>query len=372
MVDDGSGVPECVDLDPPAHGAIQVSVILPCFNEESNVAPEVERICRHLDDSGYIYEVIVIDDGSTDGTWDEVQEQASLWPAVRPVRFAVNGGPGTARRLGTERARGGIVVWTDADMTYPNERIAEFVRILDEDPSCDQVVGARTAEQGTHRQARIVAKWTIRKLAERLTGTVIPDLNSGFRAFRRCTALSYLHLLPPGFSCVTTITLAFLADQHVVRYVPVTYAPRAGRSKFRIVRDAYRYILQVLAVTMYFSPLRVLMPVALVLLFLGMATVVWGIASGNDITNAVVMTTGGVIVFALGLLGDVLVKSRDANGTAPGVHFPLATWTRSSRVSATGPRVHGPGRVVPAPAPPMTRSTADQHLSGGVQQPPLV
>src|SRR3954452_22298163 len=173
MVGDGSGVPEFVDLGPPAHGAIQVSVILPCFNEESNVAPEVERICRHLDDSGYIYEVIVIDDGSTDGTWDEVQEQASLWPAVRPVRFAVNGGPGTARRLGTERARGGIVVWTDADMTYPNERIAEFVRILDEDQSCDQVVGARRTEEGTFRPARAAARWTIRKLAERLAGVAI-------------------------------------------------------------------------------------------------------------------------------------------------------------------------------------------------------
>src|SRR3954463_3995314 len=114
MVDDGSGVPECVDLGPPAHGAIQVSVILPCFNEESNVAPEVERICRHLDDSGYVYEVIVIDDGSTDGTWDEVQEQASLWPAVRPVRFAVNGGPGTAPRGGAGGGPGGFSSWRPA------------------------------------------------------------------------------------------------------------------------------------------------------------------------------------------------------------------------------------------------------------------
>jgi glycosyltransferase involved in cell wall biosynthesis len=365
MEDDGSLLPEGVDLCPPAHRAIQVSVILPCFNEESNVAPEVERICRHLDDSGYVYELIVIDDGSTDGTWAEVQEQASLRPAVRPVRFGLNGGPGTARRLGTERARGAIVVWTDADMTYPNERIAEFVRILDEDPSCDQVVGARTAEQGTHRPARVAAKWIIRKLAERLTGAVIPDLNSGFRVFRRRTALPYLHLLPPGFSCVTTITLAFLAHQHVIRYVPVAYAPRAGRSKFRIVRDAYRYLLQVLAVTMYFSPLRVLTPVALFLLLLGFATAVWGIVNGNGVTNALVMTTGGVIVFSLALLGDLFVKSRHSTGAAPGAHFPLATWARSTHGSATGPRVHGPGRVMLAPGPPRTRLPVDGHLSDG-------
>src|SRR3954451_21413608 len=335
MVDDGSGVPECVDLGPPAHGAIQVSVILPCFNEESNVAPEVERICRHLDDSGYVYELIVIDDGSTDGTWAEVQEQASLRPAVRPVRFGLNGGPGTARRLGTERARGAIVVWTDADMTYPNERIAEFVRILDEDPSCDQVVGARTAEQGTHRPARVAAKWIIRKLAERLTGTTIPDLNSGLRAFRRRTALPYLHLLPPGFSCVTTITLAFLADQHPVRYLPVSYSPRSGRSKFRVVRDSYRFLLQVLAVTMYFSPLRVLMPVALFLLGIGTAMSIWEIVVDGDVVLEAVMTfVGGLIVFSLALLGDLIAKSRHSTGAAPG-HFPLASWARRTHGGAS-------------------------------------
>ena len=115
------------------------------------------------------------------------------------------------------------------------------------------------------------AKWFIRKLAERLTNSQIPDLNSGLRAFRREVALPYLRLLPPGFSCVTTITLAFLSNQHDVRYVPIEYAKRAGTSKFKFVKDAYRYILQVLRMVMYFNPLKVLMPVALFLLGLGIA-----------------------------------------------------------------------------------------------------
>jgi len=94
----------------------------------------------------------------------------------------------------------------------------------------------------------------------------IPDLNSGLRAFRREVSPPYLRLLPPRFSCVTTITVAFLATQHEVLYVPIAYSKRADRSKFKFVTDAYRYILQVLRMVMYFNPLKVLMPVGLGLL----------------------------------------------------------------------------------------------------------
>ena len=157
-----------------------------------------------------------------------------------------------------------MVVWTDADLTYPNERIPELVAQLDD--TWDQVVGARRTEAGTYRFFRVPAKWAIRKLASFLTDTDIPDLNSGLRAFKRSVAEPYLRLLPSGFSCVTTITLAFLSNGHPVKYVPIDYFKRAGRSKFHPFKDAYSYLLQVLRMVMYFNPLRVLMPVALTLL----------------------------------------------------------------------------------------------------------
>ncbi len=178
------------------------------------------------------------------------------FPHMRLMPFSRNGGSGTARRIGTAEASGRIVVWTDADMTYPNERIPEFVRYILDNPGADQVVGARTSEQGTHKLLRVPAKWAIRKVAETLSSTKIPDLNSGLRAFRRDVSLPYLQLLPPGFSCVTTITLSFLSNQHTVHYLPIDYAKRAGVSKFHFVSDAWRYILQVLRMVMYFNPLR--------------------------------------------------------------------------------------------------------------------
>jgi hypothetical protein len=204
------------------------------------------------------------------------------------------------------------VVWTDADMTYPNERIPELVAMLEKNPDADQVVGARTSEEGSHKLLRVPAKWFIRKLAERLTGTHIPDLNSGLRAFRRQVALPYLRLLPPGFSCVTTITIAFLSNQHDVRYVPIGYAKRAGTSKFHFVKDAYRYILQVLRMVMYFNPLKVLMPIALTLLGVGVLKGIFDLVVHpvHIADDTVLIFVSGLIIATLGLLADLIVRSR--------------------------------------------------------------
>jgi glycosyltransferase involved in cell wall biosynthesis len=289
-----------------------VTIVLPCYNEENHVRQEIERICAAMDATGQPYELLAVDDASTDLTLEVLRKAEIDYPSVRVLAFRRNGGAGTVRRIGSQAARGDIVVWTDADLTYPNERIPELVQLLDEDPSIDQVVGARTTEEGTYKLLRIPAKWLIRKIAESLTGQRIPDLNSGLRAFRREVALPYLRLLPPGFSCVTTITMAFLSNQHDVHYVPIDYAKRAGKSKFRFVTDAYRYILQVLRMVMYFNPLKAMMPLALSLLAIGvtkgivdLAVHPWRLA-----TNTVLVFLTGLIIGSLALLADLIVRSR--------------------------------------------------------------
>ena len=289
-----------------------VTVILPCYNEEGHVIAEVERITRAMDGSGYSYELLAIDDGSTDRTLERLHEASPGFPHLQVVPMRRNGGSGVVRRIGTQRAQGEIVVWTDADMTYPNERIPELVQVLEKDPMVDQVVGARTSEQGTYKLLRVPAKWFIRKFAERLTGVRIPDLNSGLRAFRREVALPYLRLLPAGFSCVTTITLAFLSNNHEVQYVPIEYSQRAGKSKFKFVSDVYKYILQILRMTMYFNPLKVLMPLALTLLAVGAVKAVYDVAEHpvHIAEDTVLVFITGLIIASLALLGDLVVRSR--------------------------------------------------------------
>lgn len=299
----------------PAHESTDpyVTIVLPCYNEGEHVLAEIERISATMDASELTYELLCIDDASTDNTLAVLEEAATHYPAIRLMPFRRNGGSGTARRIGTQQARGEIVVWTDADMTYENERIPELVRILRDDPTYDQVVGARTTEEGTHKWARVPAKWVIRKVAERLTNQRIPDLNSGLRAFRRSVSLPYLRLLPAGFSCVTTITIAFLSNQHDIKYVPTAYAKRAGTSKFHFFGDAYRYILQVLRMVMYFDPLKVLMPVALWLVVFGLVKAVVDMVRHPFYfpANTILLLMTGLLVGSMALLADLVVRSRD-------------------------------------------------------------
>jgi polyisoprenyl-phosphate glycosyltransferase len=281
-----------------------VSVVLPCYNERDHLELEVKRIRAALEAAGLDYELICVDDGSTDGSREVLQHL----PGIRTILLPRNQGSGTARRIGTQQARGEVVVWTDADLTYPNERIPELVAHLDD--TYDQVVGARRGEAGNLRFFRVPAKWAIRRLAAFLTNTDIPDLNSGLRAFKRTVAEPYLRLLPPGFSCVTTITLAFLSNGHPVKYVPIDYFKRAGRSKFHPLKDAYNYLLQVLRMVMYFNPLRVLMPVALTLLAVTGVKLVFDLVR-HDLHVAGSTVLVGLAAFnimAIALLADLVVR----------------------------------------------------------------
>ena len=284
-------------------GSVDVSIVLPVFNEQGHLDDEIERIRKTMDESRYSYEILVVDDGSTDGSGQRLREIEG----IRLLQFATNRGSGSARKYGTLAARGQIVVWTDVDMTYPNDNIPKLV---DQLAGVDQVVGARTSEEGTVRLVRKPAKWLIRRLASYLTGVRIPDLNSGFRAFRKDVATPFLHLLPRGFSCVTTLTMSFLSNGYSVKYVPIEYSPRAGESKFHWWKDTKRYLLQVVRLTLMWEPMRVFGPPAAVLGIVGVGKLIYDLIDKDFrvATNTVVILG---VAFALGLIGmiaDLMVQ----------------------------------------------------------------
>jgi glycosyltransferase involved in cell wall biosynthesis len=294
---------------------LDVTVVLPVYNEAGHVLAEIDRIRGALEASAYRYEIIVVDDGSTDGSTDVLAEVEG----IRLIRFARNRGSGSARRAGTSAARGRVTVWTDADMTYPNERIPELVARLD-DEHLDQVVGARTSEQGTVRALRVPAKWMIRRLAQYLVEEPIPDLNSGLRAFRTDVARQYLHLLPPGFSCVTTITMAFLSNGYSVGYTDIDYAPRAGESKFHWWKDTKRYATQVIRMVLSYNPLRVFLPIAMLLGAVGGVKLVVDLVRYDfrPALNTMLILFAMFQVLMTGLLADLIVRlARPADAVAP-------------------------------------------------------
>ena len=292
-------IPDVHDEGP----AVDVSVILPVFNEFGHLEKEIHRIREELHASEFTFEIIVVDDGSTDGSGAILREI----DGIRLLQFATNRGAGSARKYGTLAARGTYVVWTDVDMTYPNDTMPDLVRQID---GYDQVVGARRTEEGTVRFLRRPAKWLIRRLAGYLTGVKIPDLNSGFRVFRRDVGRQFLHLLPTGFSCVTTITMAFLSNGYSVKYIPIDYFPREGESKFHWWSDTRRYLLQVVRMILSYSPLKVLMPPAVVLFFAGGGKLVFDVIDKDFRigTNTIVLLGGAFALALLGMIADLLVQ----------------------------------------------------------------
>jgi glycosyltransferase involved in cell wall biosynthesis len=291
-----------------------VSVVLPVYNEKGHLREEIQRIRAALDASSYTYEIIVVDDASNDGSEVELPKIEG----IKLIRHRENQGSGGARRTGTTAARGHVVVWTDVDMTYPNDLIPELVREME---GYDHIVGARRTEEGTHKLLRTPAKWLIRKLASYLSDTDIKDLNSGLRAFRRDVAMQYVHQLPKGFSCVTTLTMSFLGNGYRIKFYPIDYFPRAGRSKFHWLRDTRRYILQVIRMTLSYNPLKVFLPLGLTLFLLGVAKLIvdWTTRDFRLSANTLLIFFAAIQVVTIGLLADLVVRATKSADRVPPV-----------------------------------------------------
>lgn len=289
-----------------------ISVVLPIYNEKGHLRAEIDRIRASLEASKYSFEIIVVDDGSNDGSEAELPQIAG----ITLLTHRQNQGSGAARRTGTTAARGRVVVWTDVDMTYPNDRIPELV---DEMDGWDHIVGWRQTEEGTHKILRTPAKWLIRKLASYLSETDIKDLNSGLRAFRRDVAMQYVHELPKGFSCVTTLTMSFLGGGYSLGFMPIEYFPRAGRSKFHWLRDTRRYILQVIRMTLSYNPLKVFLPIGLGLLVLGLVKLGfdWAERDFRLAANTLLIFFASLQVITVGLLADLVVRATKPSSTVP-------------------------------------------------------
>jgi glycosyltransferase involved in cell wall biosynthesis len=270
-------------------------VIVPAFNEAAHVAGQVRAVREVLEQSGWEFEIIVVDDGSSDHT-----AQQALSTGVRVLRHRRNRGYGAALKRGIAAARFDWILITDADGTYPASAIPELLGLAREN---DMVVGARTGQTVKIPMVRRPAKWFLGRLASYLAGRKLPDLNSGLRLMRKDLVEKYLHLLPSGFSFTTTITLASACNDHPVEYVPINYHARLGESKIRS-RHAYDFLLLILRTIVFFNPLKVFLPIGGLLALVGMVKLGYDIARDNLSESAVFALLGALIIWAVGLLAD--------------------------------------------------------------------
>jgi glycosyltransferase involved in cell wall biosynthesis len=286
-----------IELEDPSAPTLPaaVSIVVPAYNEADHIASglvELERVLRSTD---WEYEVIVVDDGSVDGTAD-----AAAATGVRVIQHRRNRGYGAALKTGVAAARHGWVLITDADGTYPPEAIPS---ILARSSGNDMVVGARTGQTVKIPLIRRPAKWFLRVLASYLAGTKLPDLNSGLRLMRKDLIERYKHLLPSGFSFTTTITLAAACNQHDLEYVSIDYHARLGASKIRPYH-AYEFTLLILRTIVFFNPLKVFIPLGAILALAGLAKFAYDVTQNNLSESAIFAMLTAFLFWAVGLLAD--------------------------------------------------------------------
>jgi glycosyltransferase involved in cell wall biosynthesis len=259
----------------------RVSLVVPCFDEEGSIKDTIAELRKSLR-SLEPYELIIVDDGSTDATGKILAEEQALDPGLRVLVHHGNQGYGAALKTGIRAATAEFVVITDADGTYPNHRIPELIEAADD---VEMVVGARTADDVEYPLIRKIPKVFMRAYAIWITRQDIPDLNSGMRVFRRSIVERFLNVLPDGFSFTTTITIALMTNRYRVRYLPISYAARVGKSKIRPIRDTLAFFQLILRTGIYFAPLRVYGPVLWVMFAAFLAAVSYDVFVLQDLTE---------------------------------------------------------------------------------------
>ena len=205
------------------------SVVIPAYNEARRLPPYLDEVCAFFDGRGEPYEVLVVDDGSTDGTADVVR--ARRHAAVRLIGFPANQGKGAAVRAGILAAAGRYRLFTDADGATP---IAELKRL--EPPilaGADVAVASRVLVDPTvsvvARRHRVVAGGVFRYLIERLGLGVVADSQCGFKAFRAEAAeVLFRRLRTPGFGFDVEVLWHARALGYRIVEVPVNWTDQPG------------------------------------------------------------------------------------------------------------------------------------------------
>ncbi len=278
-----------------------VSIVIPAYNEEGAISSTIREVSAVMKASAYAsqYELLIVDDGSQDKTAELARAEGAT-----VISQPENQGYGASLKAGIRRSKYDVIVITDADATYPSDRIPG---LIDDLGNYDMVVGARVGENVAIPLVRRPAKWALGKLASYLAGRHIPDLNSGLRVMRKPLVRRFAHLLPSGFSFTTTITLASLCSGSLVKYVPIDYHARVGQSKIR-PGHAFDFLLLIIRTIVYFHPLKIFLPAGAVFFLGGIAKFAYDITQNNLSESALLGVFGAAGLWSVGLLSDQISK----------------------------------------------------------------
>lgn len=270
-----------------------ISIVLPAKNEAKAIGLTIQKIQK----LALNCEIIVVNDGSTDTT-QQIAEQAG----AKVISHPYSKGNGAAIKTGTRNAEGDVIVFMDADGQHdPNDILRLLAKIAE---GYDLVVGAR--QRGSQASlGRGIANGLYNNLATYMTEHKVEDLTSGFRAVRADKFSEFLYLLPNGFSYPTTSTMAFFRAGYSVVYVPIHASKRLGKSHINPIKDGVRFFLIIFKIATLFSPLKMFLPIAVILFLMATGWYGYTLYEYHRFTNmSALLYTGSVMIFLMGLISE--------------------------------------------------------------------
>lgn len=279
---------------------VKYSVIIPAYNEEKAVLETISNIKKTL--KNLSYEIIVVNDASKDRTGFILKKIQGIKVITHPV----NKGYGASLKSGLRIAQGDWIIITDADGTYP---VKDIPRLLEYTLKYDMVIGARTGRKVHDPVLRRPAKWMLKIVARIVTGINIPDLNSGLRVFRKKMVMQFWNLFPNGFSFTTTLTISALVNNYNVKYIPINYFKREGKSSINPIKDFLGFNFLIFRVALYFAPLKFFVPSSMILFLFGLIKGIIDFSNTGKIgIFAAIAILFSIQIFFFGLLADLVNK----------------------------------------------------------------
>ncbi len=283
-----------------------LTIVIPIYNEKDSIEDAIHHFEQIQTDADFDIEIILVNDGSNDGT-EEILSKSSK-QGFTIINHPTNRGYGATLKTGISSAKFDYIAITDADGTYPNKRIPEFFHEM-LDKNLDMLVGARIGANVKIPLIRKPAKWVLNVLANYLANVKIPDINSGLRIMRKNVVEKFINILPDGFSFTTTITLAMLTNGYAVKYIPIDYNTREGKSKIRPIYDTLNFLQLIIRTVLYFDPLKIFVPLSGFFLGTSALMILYRLFIGQAFgVTSIILFICGIQLLALGMIADLIDK----------------------------------------------------------------
>ena len=282
---------------------MKISIVIPAYNEEESIEKVINDLKKYLPNQ----EIIIVNDGSTDKT----EQILRTIDNIKVVTHIENQGYGASLKTGISQSNGEYILITDADETYPIDAIPELVKYAEK---YDMVSGVR---QGKNHDARWLysqklAKFILKKMASYVTKTKIPDINCGLRIFKKEVIKKYWNLYPQGFSFTSTSLVAFLSNNYQVKFIPIDYHKRTGKSTLKPFKSFTTFINLILKISLFFKPIKIFMPLAILFFLLAIGITIYGFVWKGTFfdTTVILISATALQTFFFGLLAEIIVHNR--------------------------------------------------------------